>query len=79
MTAAPTIDPLARTAVPDAQSYHRDQPVWVWVRDYDTWLPGVVEGTSWFSVQVWYELPAAGSKVDTVVAEYVMPRVEADE
>jgi hypothetical protein len=69
----PTVNPLVREQVPAGDSYRCDQPVWV--HRHGGWLPGVVSGTSPRAVLATYQsIRGRGTVVDTVSAEYVMPR-----
>jgi hypothetical protein len=73
---APTVDPHARDDVAAPDSYHPDDPVWVW-RDGE-WHEGTVRGTGWLAVLVDFRTAIGGNAVDTVRAEYVMRRDPAE-
>lgn len=72
---APTHEPYPRdpaTVLP-ADTYRRGDPVWVY-RD-GAWRPGMVEAASALAVMCRYRrAEGAGTVVDTMAAEYVVPR-----
>jgi diguanylate cyclase (GGDEF)-like protein len=77
--AASTGDPARRDLadVAPASAYRRGDPVWVY--RYGAWRPGVVEGASSRAVMATYRCTEGrGTVVDTMSAEYVMPRGEVD-
>jgi diguanylate cyclase (GGDEF)-like protein len=74
-----TCDPNGREPdeVVPASTYHRGDPVWV--HRYGSWRPGVVEGASVRAVMATYRCAQGrGTVVDTMSAEYVMPRADID-
>ncbi|GII24807.1 GGDEF domain-containing protein [Planosporangium mesophilum] len=76
---APTCDPVRRdpVEVAPAGTYHPRDPVWV--HRYGAWRPGVVEDASSRAVMITYRCAQGqGTVVDTVSAEFVLPRIEAD-
>lgn len=79
MTLPPTVDPFDRGDVPQADTYNRGQPVWVWQHGHG-WQPGRVETSGATAVMVRY-WPAGGrgTVVDSVTPVYVTVRAEAQE
>src|SRR2546430_790074 len=76
---APVADPDRRdpAEVAPASAYRCGDPVWVY--RYGAWRPGVVEGASVRAVMATYRCTAGrGTVVDTMSAEYVMPRGDVD-
>lgn len=76
---APAFHPDQRdpAQVPPADSYHRDDAVWVFRNG--AWHTGVVDGVSAFALMVTYERTGArGTVVDTVTPEYVVPHADLD-
>lgn len=76
---APTIDPDHRdpTEVAPTDSYHPNDPVWVY-RD-GTWRAGIVDGASVLAATVIYRSNGArGIGVDIRTAPYVLARNEVD-
>lgn len=76
---APTCDPSLRdpSDVAPASTYHRDDPIWV--HRHGAWRPGVVEGASSGAVMATYRCgQGRGTLVDTMSAEYVLPRADVD-
>lgn len=74
-----TCDPVGREPdeVVPANSYHHGDPVWV--HRSGCWRPGVVEGASVRAVMATYRCAQGrGTVVDTMSAEYVMPRADVD-
>jgi diguanylate cyclase (GGDEF)-like protein len=75
----PTCDPIRRDPadVAPASTYRRKDPVWV--HRYGAWRPGVVEDASSRAVMATYRCAEGqGTVVDTMSAEYVLPRAEVD-
>jgi hypothetical protein len=75
----PTCDPILRDTadIAPASSYQPDDPVWVH-RD-GAWRPGVVDGASARAVLATYRCAAGqGTVVDTMSAEFVIPRAHWD-
>jgi diguanylate cyclase (GGDEF)-like protein len=75
----PTCDPVQRdpSDVAPASTYHRDDPIWV--HRHGAWRPGVVEDASPRAVMTTYRCAEGrGTGVDTVSAEYVLPRSDVD-
>jgi hypothetical protein len=75
----PTIDPHHRAAadVAPTDSYRPDDPVWVYRGG--TWCAGVVETASARAATVTYRPNSArGTGVDTLTAEFVLPRADVD-
>jgi hypothetical protein len=63
--------------VAPANSYRRDDPVWVYREG--AWRPGVVESASGWAVMATYRYAGGtGTVVDTMAAEYVLARTVAD-
>ena len=63
--------------VAPAGAYRTGDPVWV--HRYGAWRPGVVEGASSRAVLATYRCTEGrGTVVDTMSAEYVMPRGDVD-
>jgi hypothetical protein len=76
---APTCDPIRRdpAGVAPASTYRHKDPVWV--HRSGAWRPGVVEDASSRAVMVTYRCAQGqGTVVDTMSAEYVLPRTEID-
>jgi diguanylate cyclase (GGDEF)-like protein len=76
---APAGDPAERdpAEVAPASAYQCGDPVWVY--RYGAWRPGVVEGASARAVMATYRCTEGrGTVVDTMSAEYVMPRGDVD-
>lgn len=76
---APTCDPIRRdpSDVAPASTYHRGDPVWV--HRNRAWRPGVVEGAASTAVMVTYRCAEGrGTAVDTMSAQYVVPRADVD-
>jgi diguanylate cyclase (GGDEF)-like protein len=77
--AAPTCDPHQRDPhdVAPASSYRRNDHVWVYREG--AWRPGVVESASGWAVMATYRYAGGtGTVVDTMAAEYVLARTDAD-
>jgi diguanylate cyclase (GGDEF)-like protein len=75
----PAGDPSERNPaeVAPASAYRCGDPVWVY--RYGAWRPGVVEGASTRAVMATYRCTEGrGTVVDTMSAEYVMPRGDVD-
>jgi hypothetical protein len=76
---APTIDPQERKPIDVAptSSYHAADRVWVYRAG--TWRAGVVEAASSRAATITY-LPGdtPGTAVDTLTAEYLLPRTDID-
>lgn len=75
----PTCDPIRRDPadVAPASTYHRDDPIWV--HRHGAWRPGVVEEASAKAVMATYRCAAGrGTVVDTMSAEFVLPRSDAE-
>jgi diguanylate cyclase (GGDEF)-like protein len=76
---APAGDPADRdpAEVAPASAYRTGDPIWVY--RYGAWRPGVVEGASARAVLATYRCTEGrGTVVDTMSAEYVMPRGDVD-
>jgi hypothetical protein len=76
---APTIDPSHRkpSEVAPTSTYKRADRVWVYRNG--TWRAGVVESASSQAATVTYRPNSArGTGVDTLTAEYVIPRADSD-
>lgn len=76
---APTIDPQHRHPddVAPTDSYRRSDPVWVFRGG--TWRAGVVEAASPHAATVTYRPNSArGTGVDTLTAQYMLPRSDVD-
>lgn len=70
---APIVDPHSREDVAAPDSYHRDEPVWVWRNGQ--WWEGTVRGVAPMFLLVDFQTAQAGGlATDTVRAEYVMRR-----
>jgi diguanylate cyclase (GGDEF)-like protein len=77
--ATPTCDPSRRhpADVAPASTYRRGDPVWV--HRYGAWRPGVIEAASSRAVMATYRCAQGrGTVVDTMSAEYVLPRTDVD-
>lgn len=76
---APTIDPNRRDAsgIAPTDSYQPSDPVWVYRGG--TWRAGVVETASARAATVTYRPSGSrGTGVDTLTAQYVLPRADID-
>lgn len=76
---APTVDPNRRNPadVAPTDSYRRADPVWVYRGG--TWRAGVVESASAHAATVTYRPNSArGTGVDTLTAQYMLPRSDVD-
>lgn len=76
---APTIDPndLDPAKVPPANTYHPADRVWVYRAG--GWHAGVVVAASQRAATVQYRPGSGGgTAVDTLTAEYLIPRVDID-
>jgi hypothetical protein len=76
---APICDPLKRNlaSVAPPSSYRPGDPVWV--HRSGAWRPGVVEAASGRAVMATYRFAdGQGTIVDTMSAEYVIPRTHLD-
>jgi hypothetical protein len=76
---APTTDPGHRLAadVAPTDSYLPTDPVWIYRGG--AWRPGVIEAASSRAATVTYRPTAnEGTGVDTLTAQYIAPRNEAD-
>jgi hypothetical protein len=77
--ATPTIDPHRRNPaeVAPTDSYRPTDPVWVYRSG--NWRAGVVEATSAQAATVTYRPNnARGTGVDTMTAQYLLPRADID-
>jgi hypothetical protein len=76
---SPSLDPTKRNKadVAPTDSYRPADRVWVYRGG--TWRAGVVEAVSELAAMVTYRPNSArGTGVDTLTAEYVLPRAEVD-
>lgn len=76
---APTVEPHERDPVSIAptDTYRPADPVWVYRAG--TWRAGVIEVASPWAATVTYRTSnARGTGVDTMTAQYVLPRGETD-
>jgi hypothetical protein len=75
----PTIDPNRRdpSEVAPTDTYRPADPVWVYRGG--TWRAGVVEASSAHAAMVTYQPTGTrGTGVDTLTAQYMLPRVDID-